>query len=106
MNRKRTEFLERNNQEPHIKSYIFGQGHHCDIPDGALIEEFVYYPYTATINKGKLINGAMLLPYSNGQWSEDKIWLVSLKDARFFVDWYNQNHQANAVLIELSKISN
>jgi hypothetical protein len=95
MNRKRTEFLERNNCEPHIKSYIFGQG----IPDGALIEEFVYYPYTATIKK-KLVDGVMLLPYSGGQWSEDKIWLTSLNDAKFFVKWYNENHNAQAILTE------
>jgi hypothetical protein len=83
MNRKRTEFLERN-EDGQIKDYIFGQGHSCDIPDGALITDFTYYPYTATV-KGKLVDGVMLLPYSNGQWSEDKIWLTSLKDAEFFV---------------------
>jgi hypothetical protein len=39
MNKKRTEFLERND-DPQIKGYIFGQGHNCDIPDGGLITRF------------------------------------------------------------------
>lgn len=98
MNRKRTEFFARNT-DGRIRDYIFGQGHCCDIPDGALITEFAYYPYTATV-KGKLEEGIMLLPYSNGQWSEDKIWLASLNDVKFFVKWYNENHNAKAILTE------
>lgn len=60
MNRKRTEFLERNT-DSQIRNYIFGQGHCCDIPDGNLITEFEYYPYQQHI-KNKLVNGIMLLP--------------------------------------------
>ena len=96
MNRKRTEFLERNDNT-FVKSYIFSQGHCCDIPDGELIDEFLYYPYSY-FEKGKEVKGFILLPYSKGQWSEDKIWLCSLPDAKFFVKWYNENHNAAAVL--------
>lgn len=98
MNRKRTEFLERNS-DSQIKSYIFDQGHCCNIPDGALITEFEYYPYKQYV-KNKLIDGIMLLPFSNGEWSEDKLWLASLSDVKFFVKWYNENHNANAILTE------
>ena len=98
MNAKRTAFLARNNHDPHVKSYIFGQGHNCDIPDGALIDTFEYYDY-AQYFRNALVRGTMLLPFANGAWSEDKIWLVSLNDAKFFVKWYNENKKTDAQLV-------
>jgi len=98
MNKKRREFLERNT-DPQIKTYIFGQGHSCDIPDRAKIDCFRWYDYDWVI-KGRNVKGVMLLPDYKNQWSEDKIWFVSRQDAEFFVKWYNENHGASAVLID------
>lgn len=106
MNAKRTNFLKRNS-DPQIKSYLFGQGHSCDIPDGTLITRFRYYDYEfppEKWNKYKGRKGFLLLPDYKNQWSEDKIFLTSFKDAEFFVNWYNQNHKANAVLVDADSI--
>lgn len=97
MNAKRTAFLARN-PDSLVRDYIFEQGHNCDIPDGALIDTFEYYDY-AQYFRNALVRGIMLLPSANGQWSEDKIWLVSLGDAKFFVKWYNENKNTNAQLV-------
>lgn len=100
MNKKRTEFLERNTDQQ-LKSYLFGQGHNCDIPDGAKITRFRYCEYEQFPDKyrNKGVKGYMLLPDYNNQWSEDKLFVTSFEDAVFFVNWYNQNHKANAVLM-------
>jgi hypothetical protein len=105
MNRARREFLERN-KDPQIESYLFGQGHSCDIPDGVNIDCFRWYEYEQCSDKyqNKGIKGVMLLPDYKNQWSEDKIWLTSFEDAEFFVKWYNQNHNCNAVLIDADSV--
>jgi hypothetical protein len=100
MNRARTEFLERNT-DPQIKSYLFGQGHCCDIPQGETIDEFEYHLHS-TYFKNKLVNGILVSPRVKGEWSEDKLWFVSFSDAEFFVKWYNQNHNASAILTEFN----
>jgi hypothetical protein len=99
MNRKRTEFLERISCSL-ISDYIFEQGHCCDIPDGALITTFEYYDYSSYV-KNVLVKGVMLLPKSNGQWSEDKLWFPSMSDAKFFVKWYNENKNTKAELVSI-----
>lgn len=91
MNKKRTEFLERN-LDREIKDYIFNKD--------LLANEFEYYPYKQYV-KNKLINGVMVLPRVNGEWTEDKLWFVSLNDAKFFVKWYNENHKIEAILTQI-----
>ena len=90
MNKKRTEFLNRN-QDPLIELYLF--------KNDWKIREFIYYPYSYPDKKG-IKSGFIITGYTDDLWTEEKIFLSSLEDVQFFVDWYCEANNLEAKLIK------
>jgi hypothetical protein len=87
MNRRRTDFLERN-KDPLVKQYLLGKDHN-------VCQKFHYY---FKDDKGKAI---ILLPYCDNVWTEDRIELSTIHDLEEFRQFYEQKRNTSILLDEL-----